>query len=105
LEYYYPGWDPPDEDDWREWIPTECPVHGDNNPSASVSYENNAFLCHACGYKGDYLSIIEQEEGCAFAEAVRRAEEIAASSGVKVPQLVARKPRRRTTQPARFGSL
>lgn len=101
---YFPHWDCPDEDD-REWIKTECPVHDDDNPSASVSFERNAFMCHGCGYSGDYIKIIEQEEGCSFDEAVRIAEGIAEAGGVEVPLLVSRKPSRGVPRPKRFGSL
>jgi len=104
METYYPGWDPP-EDDGRLWIPTECPVHGDENPSASVSYDHNAFVCHACGYSGDYLKIIQKEEEVNFAEAVERAEGIAATSGIEVPRGTARKPRRGIPRPKRFGEV
>lgn len=103
MEHYYPGWDPPEDEGWREWLPTECPVHGDSNPSASVNYTLDAFKCHACGYSGDYLKIIEREEGCSFAEAVRTAERIAESSSVEVPPIATGKPRRRVSRPARFG--
>lgn len=104
MEEFYPGWDAP-EDDGRTWIPTECPVHGDDNPSASVSYELDAYVCHACGYSGDYLKIIQEEEEVGFAEALARAEGIAASSGIEVPRSATRKSRRRVSRPKRFGQL
>lgn len=101
---YFPGWDPP-EDDGRTWIPTECPVHGDDNPSASVSYDKNSFICHACGYSGDYLKIIENQEECSYAEAVATAEGIAGRSGIEVPRNAPGKPRRKPARPKRFGQL
>lgn len=104
MEHYYPGWDAP-EDDGRTWIPTECPVHGDDNASASVSYENGAFNCHACGYRGDAYAIIMREEEVHFGEAVGIAEGIAERSGIEVPSSSTRKPSRGVSKPARFGSL
>lgn len=104
MEHYYPGWEAP-EDDGRTWIPTECPVHGDDNASASVSYENGAFNCHACGYRGDTYAIIMREEEVHFGEAVGIAEGIAERSGIEVPCSSARKPSRGVSKPARFGSL
>ncbi|WP_431604769.1 CHC2 zinc finger domain-containing protein [Corynebacterium pseudodiphtheriticum] len=102
MAKYFPGWDPP-EDDGRTWIPAECPVHGDENPSAGVSYELNSFVCHACGYSGDVYKIIQQEEGVDFAEATQVAETIAGDSGVEIPRSLRRKRRRRISRPARFS--
>lgn len=104
MEHYYPGWEPP-EDDGRIWIPTECPVHGDDNASASISYENNAYNCHACGYRGDVYAIIMREEDVHFGEAVGIAEGIAERSGIEVPRSSTRKPGRGVSKPTRFGSL
>lgn len=104
MKEYWPGWEEP-EDDGRTWIPTECPVHGDDNPSASVSYELNAYVCHACGYTGDYLKIIGREEELTYAEALARAEEIADRRGIDVPRSPTGKPRRGVSRPKRFGEL
>lgn len=103
LEHYFPHWDPPD-DDGRTWIKCECPVHDDNNPSSSVSYELGAFTCHGCGYSGDWIKIIEQEEDCGFDDAIAIAERIADASGVEVPRRSAGKPRRGVPRLKRFGA-
>lgn len=104
LEHYYPGWDPP-EDVGREWVASECPVHDDDNPSAGLSFEKEAFVCHGCGFSGDYISIIRGEEDCSFDKAVRIAEEIAERSGVEIPREFERKPRRGVPRPPRFTGL
>jgi DNA primase len=54
----------------------KCPFHGDSHASASVSLEENAFICHACGIKGDTYSIIMQHEGVDFREALSIAETV-----------------------------
>lgn len=100
--HYYPGWEPP-EDDGRDWITTQCPVHSDGTPSAGISYSRNAFVCHGCGYSGDYLKIIRREEGCTRKEAYERAEAIASSCGIELPPQPKRKRRRRIPKPKRFA--
>ena len=102
LEHYFPYWEPPEDD--GVWNKCDCPVHDDNFPSASVSYELDAFKCHACGYSGDYIKIIEQEDNCGYAEAVRIAEGIAETSGVSLPPGTARKSSRGVSRPKRFGA-
>ena len=62
LLHYFPEWQPP-RDTGREWTPTRCPFHGDENPSAAVSFKHDAFVCHACGVRGTARSIIRQKEG------------------------------------------
>lgn len=104
MNKYYPGWEPP-EDDGRYWIPCECPVHGDSNPSASVNYELDSFKCHACGYAGNIYTIIMREEEVSSGEADRIAAEIATASGVEVPQSTTRQSSSGFSKPARFGSL
>lgn len=103
LEHYFPYWDSP-EDYGNTWESCECPVHDDNTPSASVSYELDAFNCHSCGYSGDYLKVIEQEEGCNFVEAQRVAAGIAEERGIEVPRESRRKPRRGVPRPKKFGA-
>lgn len=103
MNKYFPHWEAPE--DWGgTWIQCECPAHDDDNPSASVSYELGAFTCHACGYSGDCIKIIEQEEECGFAEAQRIAARIAEESGNTLPSSLIRKRSRGVPRPARFGS-
>ncbi|ANA87098.1 DNA primase [Gordonia phage Strosahl] len=91
---YYPDWEPPE--DQHEWNKTCCPFHGDENPSAAVSYDNDAFNCMACGVKGDVISIIRHEEKeVSFAEAKRIAAELSVGGNNPVPARSAGKPGRR----------
>ena len=105
LNHYFPGWEAPEGDEYDGWISCGCPVHDDDNPSASVSYEVDGFRCHGCGYSGDYIKIIEREEGCGFVEALATAKRIAESCGIEVPQEPARKRGRGASRPARFTPL
>src|SRR5699024_4725005 len=73
IRYYYPGWDPPDEDDG--WVKVLCPFHGESRPSAVVSVEDDGFKCFACDAKGDTLNIIKYMEGGTRADAKRLADE------------------------------
>lgn len=90
---YYPDWEPPA--DTREWCRCLCPFHGESNPSAAVSYDNQAFKCLACGVQGDVISIIRHEEEVTFAEAVRIAESLSLGGDVHVQGKPPRKPSRR----------
>lgn len=105
LEHYFPHWEAPEDYGYGGWLKCECPVHDDDNPSASVSYELDSFKCHGCGYSGDYIKIIEQEVECGYVEALTIAEGIAEQCGVEVPQKLGGKPGRRVPQPARFKPL
>ncbi|AHG23843.1 DNA primase [Mycobacterium phage EagleEye] len=90
---YYPDWEPPE--DLYEWNKCLCPFHGESNPSAAVSYDNQGFNCMACNVRGDVISIIRHEEEVTFAEAKRIAEGISVGSNIPVPVKPAGKPRRR----------
>lgn len=56
------------------WRAMRCPFHDDRHASASINRE--AFVCHSCGVKGDGLAIIQQQENCAFPDALRIAATI-----------------------------
>ncbi|WP_431941637.1 CHC2 zinc finger domain-containing protein [Nocardia grenadensis] len=94
IRKYYPAFDPP-ADQGREWIKILCPFHAESNPSATISFERNAFICRSCGVKGDVYSIIMHEEEVSFAEAKRIAEKVSPGSNPVVRQPAARKPGRR----------
>ena len=59
------------------WQKIKCPIHEDGIASASVNAEENVFVCHACGIKGDTYKIIMEKEGVGFREAISIAEGIA----------------------------
>ena len=79
IQQDFPDWEPPTG--YAEWLSCLCPFHGDTRPSASVSYENNAFVCHACGEKGDAIGMIMRREGVGYREAIEAAERI--SPGIR----------------------
>ncbi|AAC18499.1 DNA primase [Mycobacterium phage Lakes] len=93
IQRYYPDWDPPP--DHYEWNKCLCPFHGDETPSAAVSYDLQGFNCLACGVRGDVISIIRHEEEVSFAEAVRIAEGLSVGGNIPVQRKPARKPSRR----------
>lgn len=95
IRHYYPEWDPP-KDRGTEWQKALCPFHGESNPSASISFRNDAFRCHACGAGGSAISIIMREEEMTYRQAIEYAESIFAGSDIPVSRKPARKPGRRT---------
>lgn len=105
LQAYYPEWEPPEDYGTGAWVKCLCPVHADEHPSASINFAENAFVCHGCGYKGTYASIIMNEEGVGYREAIRIAEGIAESSGVPVPRVASGKRRRKVPRRTRFNRL
>ena len=64
------------------WVKIRCPFHDDSHASATINLDKNAFNCFACGAKGDTYSIIMQEEGVEFREAVAFAERITGESNL-----------------------
>ncbi|AIS73822.1 DNA primase [Mycobacterium phage SemperFi] len=99
---YYPDWEAPA--DHHEWNKCLCPFHGDETPSAAVSYDLQGFNCLACGVRGDVISIIRHEEEVSFAEAQRIAADLSVGSNVQVPRKPERKSSRRVfgeSRPAR----
>ncbi|MEU4709476.1 CHC2 zinc finger domain-containing protein [Nocardia salmonicida] len=103
IHEYHGGWLPPD-DTGREWIKTLCPFHDESVASATVSYENNAFCCFACGVKGDVYAIIMREENVSFAKAKRIAAAILAGCDTKLREQPPRKSGRRVFGESRTTS-
>lgn len=95
IQRYHPSWAPP-RDTGREWIPCRCPWHGDDSPSASVSFRHNAYKCHSCTAKGDVLALIMREEMVPYRTAVERAQELSEGSYRELSPKPARVSRRRT---------
>lgn len=56
------------------WRSIKCPFHGDRMASASVNLEKGAFACHACGMKGDAISLIKRNEKLDYRSALEFAE-------------------------------
>jgi len=78
---HYGGDKPRDRKSWQKIL---CPFHNDSTASATINTELNAFNCFACGVKGDTYSIIMQQEGVEFREAVKIAEGITGHSSPSV---------------------
>lgn len=93
---WFPDWAPPKDNPKWKWLKTRCPFHDESNPSASISYQLNAFNCFACGVKGDIIALIRRKEGLGYREAVARAETVSARSSQPLLQKPRRKPGRRT---------
>lgn len=83
LEHYYPEWEPPEPR--TGWQKIYCPSHQEDNPSASLNVELNAVNCFACGFSGDVISIIREEENCSYGEAFDTAKRIAEESNCTLP--------------------
>ncbi|QFG10427.1 DNA primase [Mycobacterium phage Anthony] len=94
IQYLHPGWEPPRQGR-NDWIKCLCPFHGDEQPSAAVSFVHNAFKCHACGVKGGVVSLIKNEKEVSYAEAKRISEELSEGCDRAVSKGPARKSSRR----------
>lgn len=68
------------------WVKVNCfdEEHDDRVASATLNLDEGVYHCFACGAKGDVFNLIMMKEGCDFATAVTRAEEIAGGSGERV---------------------
>ena len=93
IQRYYPCWEAPA--DTRHWNRCLCPFHGDEIPSAAVSYEEDAFNCLSCAVRGDVIEIIRHEEGVSYAEAFRIAKNLSDGGRTPLQKQPAGKHRRR----------
>lgn len=73
LEYYGADLSRVSETGWRA---LRCPFHADRLASASVHLGKGAFRCHACGVKGDAISLIKDREGLDFNGALNFTAEV-----------------------------
>jgi len=89
---WFEDWDAVDNK--NEWNKLICPFHNESRPSATISYDNDAFTCFACDWSGDALTLIQRKEDCGFHDSKRRAETILGRSYDKVQEKPKRKPRR-----------
>jgi DNA primase len=48
-----------------------CPKHKDAHPSVSIRDAKGSFRCMSCGYKGDVITIVQDQEGADFMEALK----------------------------------
>jgi DNA primase len=58
------------------WVRCHCFAHEDRTASAAVNHEQNGFVCHSCGRRGDGLKLLQSELGLTFVEALNRAKEL-----------------------------
>lgn len=79
---HYIGADIPAEG--NGWRKMKCCFHNDSHASAAVNFDKNAFVCHACGVKGDTYSLIMHQERIDFSEAKQFAETVLASGNAAV---------------------
>lgn len=63
-----------------------CPFHDDSHASAAINYDDNCFVCHACGAKGDTIKFVQLKEGVQRREAYNIAERILREGGVSLPE-------------------
>jgi DNA primase len=78
-----------------QWNKLCCPFHDETRPSATVNYDDGGFKCHACGEKGDVVSLIRRKEDLGYVEALEYAERISGTSYQTVQSKPKRKPSRR----------
>lgn len=62
------GVDYPFED---RWVAIHCigPDHNDSEESASVHGTRGAYRCHACGLRGNAITLLARMEGSSFSDA------------------------------------
>ncbi len=79
---WFEDWDiQPNENEWNKMC---CPFHTESRASSSISYDNDAFVCRACGVKGDALALIMRKEECGFQDSKLYAERILGKSYTRV---------------------
>lgn len=52
------------------WILALCPLHGDTDPSLSISLKHGGFHCFGCGAKGDLIRFHSLLNRMTFADAM-----------------------------------
>ena len=60
----------------------KCCIHEDTRRSAVMNTYDNLYFCHTCGKGGTAINIVMAKENLEFKDAIKRAGEIAAGSGV-----------------------
>ena len=48
-----------------------CTEHRDAHPSVSIRDNKGSFRCMSCGYKGDVITIVQDQEGVDFMGALK----------------------------------
>lgn len=92
LELWFPGHDLPRYS--GGWLKMCCPFHDETRPSSSVNYDKDAFVCRACDWKGDAISLIKRKEGMGYSDALKFAERVLDKRYDKIQEQSSRKPGR-----------
>ncbi|MFE5542792.1 CHC2 zinc finger domain-containing protein [Streptomyces sp. NPDC056534] len=85
------------------WSKTLCPLHVEENPSASVHTERNRWNCFVCQVSEDSIDVIMREEKIGFREAQAWAHARFGGSGQDVLPPVQGEPGRGVHQGPRPG--
>ncbi|MFJ8699442.1 CHC2 zinc finger domain-containing protein [Streptomyces ardesiacus] len=76
------------------WSKILCPLHVEDNPSASVSTEKQRWNCFVCQVSEDSIDVIMREEKIGFREAQAWAHARFGGSGEDLPPAVQGQPGR-----------
>ncbi|WP_442807316.1 CHC2 zinc finger domain-containing protein [Streptomyces sp. NBC_01751] len=85
------------------WTKVPCPLHVDDNPSASVSTEKQRWNCFVCQVSEDSIDVIMREEKIGFREASAWAHARFGGSGESVLPAVQGESGRGVHQGSRSG--
>ncbi|MFE0773895.1 CHC2 zinc finger domain-containing protein [Streptomyces sp. NPDC058861] len=86
------------------WQKTLCPLHPEENPSASVNTERQRWSCFVCDIAEDSYDVIMREEGCGFREAQEFSNGRFGGSGKGLLRPVPGEPGRGVYERPRFGA-
>ncbi|WP_443062942.1 CHC2 zinc finger domain-containing protein [Streptomyces sp. NBC_00440] len=85
------------------WSKIPCPLHVDENPSASVNTEKDRWNCFVCQVSEDSIDIVMREENIGFREAQAWAHARFSGSGENLLPAVQGEPGRGVHQGSRPG--
>ncbi|MFF1908640.1 CHC2 zinc finger domain-containing protein [Kitasatospora sp. NPDC058218] len=86
------------------WQKILCPLHPEENPSASANTEKQRWSCFVCDVTEDSYDVIQREKGCGFREAQEFARERFGGGGEELLWPVRRQPGRGLHGRPRFGA-
>ncbi|WP_420717004.1 CHC2 zinc finger domain-containing protein [Streptomyces sp. H27-H5] len=81
-----------------------CPLHADQNPSASVNVDTDRWNCFSCNLSEDSFDVIMREENIGFLEAQEFAHREFGGDRPDVPRDVPGQPGRSLRNSTGFGS-
>ncbi|WP_435820674.1 CHC2 zinc finger domain-containing protein [Kitasatospora cineracea] len=86
------------------WQKILCPLHPEENPSASVNIEKQRWSCFVCDVREDSYDVIRRELGVGFREAHEFAHERFSGGGADVLRAVRGESGRGVHERPRFGT-